>query len=132
MRWEPRHKQTKRVAAALAAANAAGATPGATPDKKQAEPIVKARKFETYTGLAAKLKGKDAELIRESLSRVRDEYRSAVVAEFVKAHTDDELAVLDAGLMHALKGQTQDADALKRIDTALKRSVHESMIKVAI
>jgi hypothetical protein len=130
--WEPRSKQKKRIDKASAAAKAAGATSGATADVKAAVPIVKARKFETYTGLAAKLKGKDPELIREALSRVGGEHQSAVTAEFVQAHTDDELAALDPGLLHSLKRLTQDAGAVVRVDTALQRNIKETTTRVAV
>lgn len=128
----PAGKQRRRVEKALKDAQAAGATSTATPDKAKGAELVKKRRFVTYPKLAEKLKGKSPELVHDALGRLGEEQGPVVAAEFAKLHTDDELAKVDAGLLHRLAGRVQDATQLARVQAALQRALKDATARTGL
>src|SRR6185369_13497935 len=112
-------KQRKRAEKALADAQAAGATSTAKADWFKGVDLVRKRRFVTYPTLAKKLKGKSSEVIIAALQT----NAPSVAADFTKLHTNDELAKLDLGVLHSLKGRVTDPTELGRVQKALQNEL---------
>ena len=117
--------QRRRFEKARAAAHAGGAVSTATPDRATAAPLVATFRFTSYPNLASRLKGKHPEAVSAAFEALGDE-AAVVAADFTRRHTDDELAALDAGLLHRLRALVTDAGERGRVQTALTRHVTEA------
>jgi hypothetical protein len=118
----PRGAQQRRFAQALAAATKAGAIAKTTGDISKGQQMIDRFKFTDHPKLAGRLKGRSPALVAAALDGLVKE-RPAVAAEFVKQHSDDELAAFDPALLHQLAGWVSDATQHSRVTAALSKAV---------